>query len=303
MKFIVDGVVLTIIGTFGVIGNLGAVLHFGNTKRRQQRFYGLMLALAITDLLVITSFMWFYSIPEFLSTTRQSHYWSIWLLPLLHIFCTNNICVTIMISIERYLAICRPLFYHAYNWPLRYVLLPIVFVSTIYNIPKFFELKWLKIDIPVNGTVVEIEYGAVPTDLRINQDYVTFYILLCDVIFHGALPVSLLIIFNILVLKEMQNYRNYTNDHKKEDILRQNQIQMVNINIIIVAVFILCHSVRHVPTIGAMWYRTSGGYLVPEYPNKNIMWIITEMSQVMVVFNSSINFYVYLLKYRFMKRT
>ena len=117
MRFIIEGVVLTIVGVFGIVTNIAAVLFFGAPQRRQQRFYALMLALAVVDILVISSFIWFCSIPEFMNRATQSYYWSIWLFPLLHIFCSWNICLTVAISLDRYLAICKPLFYHAYRWP------------------------------------------------------------------------------------------------------------------------------------------------------------------------------------------
>ena len=129
--FIIERVVLTIIGSFGVLGNLVAVLHFGSAKRRQHRFYVLIIALSVVDAWVIILFIWFFSISEFLNSSRQSHYWSVWLYPLLNIFCTGSIFLTVAVSFDRYLAICKPLFYHAHPWTTRFILLPVFFISII----------------------------------------------------------------------------------------------------------------------------------------------------------------------------
>ena len=142
-QFVIEGLILTIIGSIGIFGNIGAVTHFGKAKYRQHRFYLLMLTLAIVDTLLIISFIWFFSVPAFSGKNRHTYRWSIWLYPTLHIFSTGNVFLTVAISLDRYLAICKPLSYRSSSCTTRSILFLILFVSISYNIPRFFELEWL----------------------------------------------------------------------------------------------------------------------------------------------------------------
>ena len=195
-QFIIEGVVLSIIGIIGIIGNIGAIFYFSRSKRCQLRFYNLMLTLAVVDILVIICFIWFCSIPEFSDTTRQSHYWSIWLYPILKICCTGSIFLTVAVSLERYLAICQPLLYHEHQKKTQLVLISIFGISILYNIPTFFELEWLAPESMTNGSNRTIRIGVWPTALRRNSDYVEIYVLWCNVLILGVIPMLLLIFLN-----------------------------------------------------------------------------------------------------------
>ena len=48
-QFVIEGVILTIIGVIGIVGNIGAVQHFAHKKRFKHTFYALMLVLAAVE--------------------------------------------------------------------------------------------------------------------------------------------------------------------------------------------------------------------------------------------------------------
>ena len=290
-QFVIEGITLTIIGIIGIIGNLGAVLHFAHYKRFQHKFYALMLALAVVDILVITSFIWFCSVPEFLDSTKQTHHWSVWLYPVLNTLVTANIFITVAISLDRYLAICQPLRYHAISWKLKHILLPIFIFSAIYNIPRYFELEWM------NFSINEVPFMQVwPTKLRRNPTYIEWYTLWAHIIILGVIPMVLLMGLNLMTVKEMTKYKGFCIGGKREDREREIQCNMAQINVVIVIIFIICHSFVQIPTVYELIQRLNNRERVTVWKHKQLIQTITEISQIMVVFNSSVNFYVYLIK-------
>ena len=131
------------------------------------------------------------------------------------------------------------------------------------------------------------------------------YTLWCDVVFSGIIPIAFLIVLNILIFNEMKRYKCYMNGDLNEEINRQVQLQMAEINLIIVAVFIICHVFRQIPTIHQLSYHNKQNAIKTLdkdiCPYKDTIYSIVEVSQVLVVLNSSISFYVYLFKYWIVK--
>ena len=299
-QFLIEGVLLSVIGLFGVFGNIAAIVYFGRAKWRKQRFYALMLTRAIVDIMVIVSFIWFFSVPEFLASTRTSFRWSVWLYPVINMSCTGSIYLTVAISLERYLAICKPLIYHDNQWSIKRYLIPIFFISIVYNIPTMFEFEWIEFTAKINGTDTKFTFGTMPTELKGNRDYDYIYTLWCDVIFRGIIPIALLISLNLMILNEMKRYKCYMNGDQNEEITRQVQLQMAEINLIIVAIFIICHVFRHIPPIHQLSYHNEHNP-AGKCPYKDTIYSIGEVSEVVVVLNSSLSFYVYLFKYWIVK--
>ena len=296
-QFIIEGVALSVIGSFGLIGNGLGIAYFGSRKRLKKRFYALMFTQSIVNVFQIISFIWFCSIPEFLYTQKHSHRWSIVLFPLINVLCTIDIYLTVSISLERYLAICKPLFYHEHMWHVKIFLIPIFIISIVYNIPTMFELHWMVGSGKVNGTNITIKYGAFPTELRLNTYYEEIYKLWGDLIFLTIIPIFLLIVLNIFIFKEMKRYKKYQSGDVTEEVTRQVQVHMAEINLIIVGIFLLCHTFRQIPTFHHFFYHKKNQYTAANKCNyKVLIYSITEISQLVVVFNSSINFYVYSFK-------
>ena len=270
ISLIFEGVILSIIALLGLVGNMMAISYFGNSKRRRQTFYGLMLVLATLDLLLIVSCFFLFSLPtisEKYKTRPFYHYTILWVLPVAQMCFTGNTYLTVAVSIERYLTICRPLYHRAHSWTAPFYFVPILAFSVLYNFPKFFELGWAIHD---NATQIsnssEVPNYVVPTDLRQNQIYFQVYFVWSNFILNGIVPFILLITLNVLILNQLRVYGNNASKRKKDnsELLqprihqhganerRQAQVHMAKVSIIIVAIFIVCHSIKWVPNIYEM---------------------------------------------------
>ena len=147
-KFWIQGVFIMVVGVFGFIGNIGGMIHFSSKEIYKRKFEALMFWLALCDNVFIFSATVGYSIPEGLQyfrfdTGEYFAYTVPWLLPIAQSAITCNVLFTMAVSIERYFAICKPLFHRATQRDkssARYIISLILF-AVIYNMTKFFEYE------------------------------------------------------------------------------------------------------------------------------------------------------------------
>ena len=131
------------------------------------------------------------------------------------------------ISIERYLVICRPFYRINCFYSSKIVILSIVSFSTLYNIPKFFEIQPLSTTQIVfkeeknvsticnntddkthpqqgqNVTSVKLGYRIALTPLMHNPYYYNIYVAGLNIVFNGLIPFILLITLNTLILRRL----------------------------------------------------------------------------------------------------
>ena len=153
----IQGVLLGVIGLFGIMGNIGAVIYFSLKKNYKRTFEALMLWLAVWDNTFIICALLAYAVPEFLyyqgfESGEFSAYTIPWLVPIAQLASTCNILFTMAISIERYFVICKPLLHRARRGrsSTTYVLSLVLF-AVIYNFTKFFELETIILDDKTDG--------------------------------------------------------------------------------------------------------------------------------------------------------
>ena len=95
-----------------------------------------------------------------------------------------------------------------------------VFFSIVYNISRFFEfrVKWITEELPFSNLTNSFDPGAYnltenhylvnktynmveQTDLRSDPRYIQYYILVTNFIFMGIIPSLIMVIFNVLVVR------------------------------------------------------------------------------------------------------
>ena len=109
---IVEGIFLLIIGIFGIIGNVVAIVVFAR-QHLQKSFHALMLSLSAFDLVYITASILIFSIPQFSDNYKESgiyFYILPWVLPMAQVGLTGSIYFTMAITVERYVTVCHPFY-------------------------------------------------------------------------------------------------------------------------------------------------------------------------------------------------
>jgi len=310
--FYIEGIFLVVIGLLGLIGNTALIGWF---SRNKCIFHRLMITLAICDSLYIASQIFIFSVPKvFTSVSSTLVFTSLvtYILPLAHILMTANIYLTLAITIERYTTVCHPFYKISHAWRSSTYIIPITVFSTLYNIPKFFELSVIQRSSfqGVNSTNIDDihsqeseailnypqNYSLGPTSLRRNYLYVNIYLIYMNVIVNGLVPFVLIFGLNIATYRKIcQMQRENFEIRRGASYQREHEIKLSQISLAIAAVFVLCHTVKWIPNTWELITMMTIGK-VHKWPT----WVnfIASASHLLIVFNSSVNFFIYFAKHR-----
>ena len=253
------GVIMLIVCTLGLFGNIAAIITFGKPRRLQRNFYTFMFYLAIFDLLYIVVATLVFILPQlsvYYKNEGSWHYVVPWAIPIGQVSMSGSVFFTTVITIERYLTVCHPFYMFSRNWSAKMIGMGIISFSILYNIPKFletstsYELCYFNRSISMDAhtltftssscqhefytrdmnegyillgnsknfsdhiienpiisdePVVFYRYEVIPSNMRLNSVYVQVYAVYLNLVINGILPFALVIILNILILKELQN--------------------------------------------------------------------------------------------------
>ena len=144
MKFVCEVALMTFIGVFGILGNLSTITMFLRMGSNQLKFHRLMVLLAIFDITYIILNIWMFVVPGLSKPYHNLGYEYLFApitMPLTQICLTGSVYCTMAISMERYLTVCHPFYTASTKWSAKRYIIPILFISVIYNFTRFFELS------------------------------------------------------------------------------------------------------------------------------------------------------------------
>ena len=138
-----------------------------------------------------------------------------------------------------------------------------------------------------------------------NWEYNFYYYNLAKLIFWGLIPMALLIFFNLKVYFGMESTKNIlTNEEKQRRNVQEKKLSIIMI--IIVFVFISCHSLRtfnwcyvfilmntHKDCNHDFYTGKNNESLLVQSFHSTWMDICWSVSDILVVFNSSVNMIIY----------
>ena len=253
----------------------------------RRSFTRLLIALAIFDTIFIASISSLFSLREFSDYYYQHIFPHIVpvMRPVASIALTASVYSTVFICFDRYIAICRPALLgccggseEATSWAM---IVGIVMFSVIYNFSKFFEFRTFTID--GFGTTIS------PTNLRLSKSYIFYYNFVSNFIFMGALPMLMMIILNVLIIKEI----NKANKQRARLTERHQSTATVTAMLMtIILVFLICHSIKFF--INGYEVFTNGFKDIVRLP----IWLdyLISISHWLLTLNSSVNMFIYLHK-------
>ena len=284
-ELISHGILISVFAIFGIFGNSISIAILSRPEMKSS-INCCLLGLSSVDLiLLITSLLMFgvatiakfYNIFPFylhhINPAITPYVYSLGLVSQ-----TSSVYMTMTVTIERYVAVCHPLkakSWCTYGRAKLYILAAILF-SILYNSPRFHETA--VIDCAAHtGVPLSV---VVPTDLRMNEMYIKWYITWSYLLFMYIIPFAILLIFNMII------YLKTHRANRERQRLSRTQIKelgFVMVLLCVVAIFLLCNILPFIANVLELLDYVH----FENYDN------FVKLGNLLVTFNSSIIFIIY----------
>ncbi|KAG7168255.1 FMRFamide receptor-like [Homarus americanus] len=280
LRFIVYGFLLTTVGLLGVAGNLISITILSRPKMRSS-INCCLIGLTSFDMIVTTTSVLMFGLPEICEYTHTMLWYSEgvyqrvtpFVFPLALVAQTGSVYLTVTVTVERYIAVCRPLrarYLCTYGRAKVYVISVALF-SILYNIPRFWEVSNKECNVDGETFVI-----VVPSALRLNPYYIEIYIMWVYLIVMYLVPFLSLMIFNFFIYKEVR-----AANHERQQLsrLQRKEIGLAVMLLVVVTVFFVCNVLAFIINVLELLDIT-----IAE---------LTMSSNLLVTINSSVNFIIY----------
>ena len=326
-----DGFGTVLISFVGIVLNVTSIIVLWGSELAASFFNWLLVCLAIFDILFLMSCTLEAVRGHILdgNTAIYNQLFVHFLFPFRSIVMCCSIYMTVILALERYNAFKRPLSYRknslrqqklkAYflsNWKrvMKYVG-PIVIFSTLFYIPKWFELQLTQLKSAshknLEGHNHTTSQNTVElTELRQNNQFSLWYLNVANPLITAIFPLMALAYLNINIYREFKSYLKrqpsfagltmavgIADRHLQRRIRKREKelVQQTTVLFAIVVLFVLFHvlriilnieeldslyRVRHAREIGCEWLQFWTLIAVP-------------ISNSLLQINSSINFFIY----------
>jgi len=231
----------------------------------------------------------------------------------------------VALALERYHAIRSPMEYRVRattNMTKRLIwyVMPVLFLATIYYIPRFFDLyveevlKCNDSDNTINTKDTKeynassrddqnctFEYQLGATNMRIDYNYVLWYINISNFLLTALIPVGVLSYINCKIHSSLHNFMarrpsafGIRQNHQARE-QRASDVKQVFILFSIVIILVICHSLRVVLNVEEFIDLTSYKEQMEKGCNGREFWheVLVRISQLLIIINSSANFFIY----------
>jgi len=300
-RIVIDVCIVGLLCLIGFVGNSLTFVILRGDRDKNSTTNWLLQTLAVVDIVYLVACVLIQPVkaihdlcPE--TEWRRGSAWSgfhvtfthlepyIW--PLASIAQTVTVWVVVLVTVDRYIAICMPLRSKIRTLPRARAAVAVVITAAIlYNIPRFFE-KTVLYEKTCGGQY-KIQLGY--TELRRRDSYFVVYKTICYFVFRTIGPLLLLIVLNARLIRALRQMRR-----RHRYLTRRNQ-QRENVTltlVVVVSVFIACE----LPDVGLRIAVTLKEMFPSVEINKDVIrYRITSVTNALLTLNSAANFFIYCL--------
>ncbi|CAJ0960117.1 unnamed protein product, partial [Mesorhabditis belari] len=303
VKFFLISVVGSIIGLFGLFGNISTALILTRpSMRNPNNLY--LTALAVFDSCLLITAFFIYAMEYIIEYTQQFQLYVAWLtylrfaFALSHISQTGSVYVTVTVTIERYLAVCYPKRSKRYcsSGGAAWTILGVTTFALLFNSTKFFELE-----VTINPECGEgtnwQSYMLKPSKMAQNEYYQQVYALWITNFVMVFFPFCCLLVLNSIIaytIKRSLQKFDYSDPKiqvKDRHELKEKSREATMVLITIVFIFLICNFWGFVLTLLEQILPSS--ILHEDYGT--FYTFSREAINFLAIINSSINFVIYII--------
>lgn len=286
VRFVVHGVLLNAFGAGGLLGNALSALVLSRPQMRSS-VNCLLVGLAACDtVLILTSILLFGLTAIYPYTGRLRYYYyhvcphiTPYAYPIANAAQTMSVYLTLIVTIERWVAVCHPFRAKALctSSRARWYVLGTAAFALAYNAPKFFEAElYTSLD------AGEVVY-CVRSNIEFRTDaYVAIYIHWMYLIVMYIIPFSALAALNACIVRQV---RRAQAERARLSRVQRREISLATMLLVVVLVFFLCNLLPLVTNSFELFLENELEKLDP----------LVKTSNLLVTINSSVNFVIYVI--------
>ncbi|KAK2139757.1 hypothetical protein LSH36_1631g00012 [Paralvinella palmiformis] len=291
--FIIEAVFMGALCVFGFCGNTLSILCLNRDKSKTATPF-LLVSLELADTFFLITVL-ILRVLTTLQTFTMSLPWLVDVFPYMgkYVFpCAMisemaTIYLTLLVTVNRYISVCRP--YEVSDFcsarhARRHVIVVVAFAMA-YNVPRFFEYDVVQtFDERMNKTILI----NVPSSLFTNHIYQIVYSNVLYFLVMFCVPLIILIILNarlIKALRKTKKKRAQLLNSSTADSSSRSEDDITLVLIVVVLVFVVCQTPALVTQLLIV--------ILPEQHCPNPFFYYERISDLMVVANSSANFIIY----------
>jgi len=219
-RIIIDVFIVGLLCLIGFVGNSLTFVILRGDRDKNSTTNWLLQTLAVVDIVYLVACLLIQPVkaihdlyPE--TQSRRGSAWGafhitfthlepyIW--PLASIAQTVTVWVVVLVTVDRYIAICMPLRSKIRTLPRARVAVAVVIVAAVcYNIPRFFE-KEVVYEATCEPGRYRIKLDQ--TELRRDGWYFVIYKTICSIVFRTIGPLLLLIVLNARLIRALRQMR------------------------------------------------------------------------------------------------
>ncbi|XP_022178946.1 FMRFamide receptor [Myzus persicae] len=284
-EFITYGVLLNVIGVFGILGNVISMVILSRPQMKSSINY-LLIGLARCDTVLIVTSVLLFGLPVVYPATGHlfNYYFKVYPLiapvvyPIAMVSQTVSVYLTLTVTLERFVAVCHPLRARSlctYGRARAYVVATIAF-AVLYNVTRFLEVRVQKC---MHTGYNQYVYQVYPSDLRNDRDYISVYIHWMYLLIMYFIPFGSLAVLNAAIYRQV---RRANRERQRLSRLQKKEIGLATMLLCVVVVFLLCNVWALISNVVEAFYGITVDQLV-------------KVSNLLVTINSSVNFVIYVI--------
>ena len=281
-RFIMYSYIAGPLASIGLLGNVVVFIIFGKILRRNAMNFLLRALSAIDNCLLLCMITYLYGFSAKSHTNGGIHavgstawpFIEVFVVPPLLMALMANVWTSVIIGMNRYIAVCRPL--HAASLcttsQAKKQIMCVISVSVIYMLPRFFDFE-------IKKTTDGYREEKLLLD---NKWYTYIYLLGCDITVRILTPFGLLLFFCVRLIAVLRATKKQPmNRHGGSEV--DNRI--TSMLVFMLGIFLVCHAVNilhrvvkviHIFHFCITWINTLNDILV-----------------LLIILNSSINSFIY----------